>query len=164
MPQISQLAETYFSQIFWMLLFFGLTFFIVGRGMVPKVVATMADRNQRISADLAAAEAARDAAEAEQESWSEAEAAQRARAHEMVVAAKHEAAVATQARLAETTRRIEAQITAAEARITAAHNAALGEFERVAAEVAQDIALRVAGLSVSADDARGAVKDTFAHG
>lgn len=164
MPQISQLAGTYFSQIFWMLVFFGLTFVIVGRGMVPKVMGTMADRNQRMSEDLVAAQAARNAAEAEQESWNEAEAAQRASAHDVVAAAKHKAALATQASLAEATARIDAQVNSAEARIIAARQAALVEFERVAAELSQDIALRVAGLSVSADDARSAVKETFAHG
>jgi len=164
MPQISQLAGTYFSQIFWMLVFFGLTFVIVGRGMVPKVMGTMADRNHRMAEDLSAAHAARNAAEAEQESWNEAEAAQRAKAHELVAGAKHKAAVATQASLTEATTRIDAQVAAAEARIADARKAALVEFELVAAELSQDIALRVAGLSVSNDDARGAVKETFAHG
>ena len=164
MPQISQLADTYFSQIFWMLVFFGLTFVIVGRGMVPQVVSTMTERNQRIGQDLAAAEAARNAAEAEQESWDEAEAAQRANAHALIAEAKHKASLATQASLAEATARIEAQVTSAEARIIAARNAALGEFETVAAEIAQDITQRVAGLAVSTDEARGAVKGHFAHG
>jgi F-type H+-transporting ATPase subunit b len=164
MPQISQLAGTYFSQIFWMLVFFGLTFFIVGRGMVPKVMATMTDRNQTIAADLAAAQAARHAAEAEAESWSETEAAQRARAQELVAAAKHKAAQAAQVRMSETSARIDAQLAAAEARILAARKAALADFEAVAADMAQDIAQRVAGLSVSSEDARGAVKGPFAHG
>ncbi|WP_353227427.1 ATPase [Novosphingobium sp.] len=164
MPQISQLAGTYFSQIFWMLVFFGLTFFVVGRGMVPKVMTTMTDRNQRIAADLAAAEAARSAAEAEQESWGENEAAQRAKAHELITAAKHQAAVATQTSLAAASARIEAQVSSAEGRINAARDASLGEIEHVAAEVAQDIALRVAGLSISAEEARGAVKGAFVHG
>ncbi|MEL0210564.1 MAG: ATPase, partial [Novosphingobium sp.] len=35
MPQIAQLAETWSSQIFWLLVFFGITFFFIGRGMVP---------------------------------------------------------------------------------------------------------------------------------
>ena len=164
MPQISQLADTYFSQVFWMLVFFGLTFVIVGRGMVPKVVSTMADRNQRIGQDLAAAQAARNAAEAEQDSWNEAEAAQRASAHALIAETKHKASLTTQASLAETTARLERQIASAEARIIAARNAALGEFENVAAQTAQDIALRVAGLAVSTDEARNAVKGPFAHG
>ena len=164
MPQIAQLSTTYFSQIFWMLVFFGLTFFVVGRGMVPKVMATMADRNQQIAQDLAAAQAARNAAEAEAESWGQTEAAQRASAQELVAAAKHKAALETQARLADATTRIEAQISSAEHRILAARQAALAEFEQVAADVAQDITPRVAGLVVSADDARSAVKGPFAHG
>jgi len=164
MPQISQLADTYFSQVFWMLVFFGLTFFIVGRGMVPKVMATMADRNHRIAADLAAAEVGRAAAEAEQEAWFETEAQQRARAHELVSAAKHQAAQATYTSLADASARIDAQVSAAETRINDARKAALGEFEVIAADVTQDISQRVAGLSVSADDARGAVKGAFAHG
>ena len=35
MPQIAQLAETWSSQVFWLLVFFGITFFVIGRGMVP---------------------------------------------------------------------------------------------------------------------------------
>jgi len=164
MPQISQLSDTYFSQIFWMLVFFGVTFVVVGRGMVPKVMTHMADRTQRISDDLAAAQAARDAVAADQASWNANEAAQRASAQELIAAAKHKAALATQARLAEATTRIEAQTTAAEARIAAARNAALAEFEQVAADIAQDMTARVAGLVISADDARGAVKGAFTHG
>jgi F-type H+-transporting ATPase subunit b len=164
MPQISQLADTYFSQIFWMLVFFGLTFIVVGRGMVPKVVATMADRNQHIASDLAAAEAARTAAIAEQDAWENTEAQQRARAHDLIATAKHQAALSTLASLSETSAKVEAQIAAAEARIRAARNAALGEIEHVAADAAQDITLRVAGLSVTADEARGAVKGSFVHG
>jgi F-type H+-transporting ATPase subunit b len=132
--------------------------------MVPKVMSTMEDRNLRIAQDLAAAQAARDAAETEQASWTRTEAAQRAGAQELVAAAKHKAALATQASLAETTARLEAQVSAAEQRILAARQAALAEFELVAAEVAQDITQRVAGLVVSADDARSAVKGPFAHG
>lgn len=164
MPQISQLMDTFFGQIFWMLVFFGLTFIIVGRGMVPKVMGTMTDRNTRIADDLAAAQAARTAAEAEQGAWAETEAAQRARAHELVLAAKHRAALATQASLSETSARLDAQLVAAETRIAGARKAALSDFEAVAIDVTQDIAQRVAGLTISADDARGAVKGSFAHG
>ena len=69
MPQIEQLATTYASQIFWLLVFFGIIFFVIGRGMVPKVMATMDGRDKQIADDLAAAEAARATADAEEESW-----------------------------------------------------------------------------------------------
>ena len=32
MPQIDQLAETFSSQAFWLLVFFGISFFVVGNG------------------------------------------------------------------------------------------------------------------------------------
>ena len=63
MPQIAQLAEVWSSQVFWTLIFFGITFFFIGRGMVPKVMETVAMRDKQIADDLAAAQAARDAAD-----------------------------------------------------------------------------------------------------
>jgi F-type H+-transporting ATPase subunit b len=59
MPQIAQLAATYASQIFWLLVCFGLVFFVIGRGMLPGVVSTIDQRNKQIADDLGAAEAAR---------------------------------------------------------------------------------------------------------
>ena len=69
MPQIAQLADTWSSQVFWLLVFFGITFFVIGRGMVPKVMETVAQRDGQIAADLAAAKAARDAADEQEEAW-----------------------------------------------------------------------------------------------
>ena len=37
MPQIQQLAATYASQIFWLLITFGLLYFGIARTMLPKV-------------------------------------------------------------------------------------------------------------------------------
>lgn len=164
MPQISQLADTYFSQIFWMLVFFGLTFVIVGLRMVPKVIGTVDDRNQRITEDLAAASAARAAAEVEQAAWAETEAKQRGEVHALIAAAKHQAAAATHDALAAAMDKIATRTVAAESAIATARATALGEFEAVAADVTCDIARTVSGLAITADDARGAVHGAFAHG
>ncbi|MBS0283271.1 MAG: ATPase, partial [Proteobacteria bacterium] len=69
MPQISQLAATYASQIFWLLLTFGIVFFIVGRGMLPRVQKTIDSRDRSIADDLAAASRARDEADKAEEAW-----------------------------------------------------------------------------------------------
>lgn len=60
MPQIAQLLDTWSSQVFWTLIFFGITFFLIGRGMVPKVMETVGMRDKQIADDLAAAQAARE--------------------------------------------------------------------------------------------------------
>lgn len=161
MPQISQLAATYASQIFWLLVFFGFIFFVIGRGMVPKVMATVEARDKQIAGDLAAAEAARAAADAEEEAWRVQANAQRAEAQAVIAKAKADAAKAGEARLAEAGTKIDARLADADARIAAARNQALGEIETVAGEAASDIVSRLAGLSVDAKAAGAAVKEAL---
>lgn len=163
MPQISQLAATYSSQIFWMLLIFGAVFFLVGRGMAPRVIETMEGRDKQIGADLAAAEAARRDADAQDDAWRSQANAQRGEAQALIAAAKADAARAAEVRLGASGAVAEARVAEAEARIASARDGALAEIETVAADAAADIASRVAGLVVSADAARAAVKDVL-HG
>lgn len=164
MPQISQLAATYASQIFWLLLTFGVVFFVVGRSMLPKVQKTIDGRDASIAGDLAAATAARNAADTAEEAWRTRDQANREAAAGLVTEARARASKATEATLAEANAEQAASVAAAEADIRDAKTRALGELEAVAAEAAQDIVLRVSGTTVSADEARGAVKAVMAHG
>ncbi|HKT85800.1 MAG TPA: ATPase [Novosphingobium sp.] len=161
MPQIAQLSATYASQIFWILLVFGFIFFVVGRGMVPKVMATVEARDKQIAQDLVAAETARRAAQAEEEAWRARENANRGEAQTIIAKAKAEAAKAAERRLAETNARLDTHIAEAEARIAAARDGAMGEIEAVAAEAATQIVSRIAGISVDHASARGAVQSAL---
>lgn len=164
MPQIAQLAETYSSQIFWLLIFFGITFFFVGRGMVPKAMATVQDRNDKIAGDLAAAKAARDAADEEEETWRKRENENRANAQAIVAEAKAEAAATNERKLAEAQKRLDAQVNEAEARIAEAREAAMSEIEAVAVAATQDIVQRLAGINVPAAAAKSSVEKALQHG
>lgn len=163
MPQIAQLMETYASQIFWLLIFFGAVYVIVGRGMVPKVMATVADRDTQIAADLAAAEAARTAADAEEAAWRARENANRAAAQATLAKAKSDAALASEQKLAAAQVGIDARLAEAEAAIAATRTAALAEIEDVAIEAAQDIVGRLAGVKVTKPQAKTAVKEALSH-
>ncbi|SFG33133.1 F-type H+-transporting ATPase subunit b [Novosphingobium sp. CF614] len=163
MPQIAQLGETYASQIFWILLIFGFVFFVIGNGMVPKVMATVALRDKQIGNDLAAAEAARKAADAEEEAWRKRENENRAQAQAIIAGAKTQAARVTEGRLAEVAVKLDAQLAEADARIAAARDGALNEIETVATEAASDIVARIAGVTVDEAAARAAVKEAL-HG
>jgi F-type H+-transporting ATPase subunit b len=164
MPQISQLAATYASQIFWLLLTFGIVFVVIGLGMVPKIQGTVDQRDAMVTGDLAAAEAARTAADQAEEQWRTKENAIRADAQRVIAEARAEAAKRTEAVLAEANERVNARLSAEEARIAEASCAAMAEIEAVAAEAAQTIVTRLSGASVSEDEARGAVKAVLAHG
>lgn len=164
MPQIAQLGEFYASQIFWLVVFFGLAFLIVGRGMVPKVMDTVAQRDKQISDDFAAAEHARREADSEEAAWRSREEARRAEAQSLIAEARAKAALAAEGRLSETQRGIDDKIAAAEARIADALRVAGAEIENVATDAARDVVARVAGITVDDSAARSAVKEKLAHG
>lgn len=164
MPQIAQLAETYSSQVFWMLVFFGLVFFVIGRGMVPRVMDTISSRDQTIADDLAAAQAARDQADREEEAWRVRENENRASAQAIISDAKADAAGKSEKKLAAAQTRIDKKLADAEERIGAARSEAMTEIEAVAADAAQDIVARLAGAKVTAAKAKSAVKEAMAHG
>lgn len=164
MPQIEQLAETLSSQVFWLLVFFGLTFVVVGLGMVPKILGTVDMRDQQIADDLAAAQAARDAADSEEAAWRTRENANRAAAQAVIAEAKAKAGAASNAKLAATQERLDARLVEAEAGIAAARNSAMAEIEAVAADAARDIVARIAGADIEPAAAEAAVKEVMAHG
>ena len=92
MPQIAQILETYASQIFWLLITFGIIYFGIARNMLPKISKTVDDRQKRITNDLAAAQEAQDRAEQIEEDYRKSINDARADAVGTVAAAKAEAA------------------------------------------------------------------------
>jgi F-type H+-transporting ATPase subunit b len=163
MPQIAQLSDTIASQIFWVLIFFGFIFFVIGRGMVPKVMQTVEARDKQIAADLTAAETARKGADAEEEAWRVQANQQRAEAQALIAKAKADAAKATETRLTGANAVIDKRLAEADDRIAQARTSALGEIEAVASEAAGDIVARLAGVTVDQSAARAAVKEAL-HG
>ena len=167
MPQIAQIAETYASQIFWLLITFGLIFFLIGRGMVPKIEATVQSRDSRIAADLRAAEEARAQADATEEAYRARLAETRAESGRVIQAAKDSGARATAARVAEADEGIAARTAEAEARLDEARRSALADVEAVAAEAAREMVAKLAGVEVppalAQDYVRAAVRND-AHG
>ena len=163
MPQIDQLAETYSSQIFWLLVFFGITFFVVGRGMVPRVMDTMDKRSKQIADDISAAQSARDQADKEEEAWRVRENENRARAQALISEAKAEAAAKSEKKIAAAQKRLDKKLEEADARIAEARESALTDIEAVATEAAQDIVAQLAGIKVAQPAAKAAVKESLAH-
>ncbi len=164
MPQINQLALVAYSQFFWLLLVLALIYFGIGKAMVPKIQSTVEARDKKIADDLAAALAARTAADATEEAYRARMDASRAEALKVAAAAKASSATATEARIRATGEALGAKVAEAETRIRAAADAALADIETVAAEAAQDMVRRLAGVEVSAGDAAAAVKGALRRG
>lgn len=158
MPQIAQLSATFASQLFWLLVTFGIVYFFIGRGMVPRVTSTVEARDQQVASDLAAAEAARAQADKTEEQWRSEENAARATAQQRIAAARAKAAADAEKKLAKANEKIDAKVAAAEADIAAASAAAQDEIEAVAVEAARDIVARLSGATVTDAQAKKAVK------
>ena len=164
MPQIEQLPAIYASQIFWLVIVFGILLIGVGYGMLPKIQSTVEARDRRIAEDLATAERAR--AEAD-----ETEAAYRARMDEsrgealkVTAAAKQASAREAEEKVKTADAAIQARTAEAETRIRAASDAAQGGIATVAAEAAQDLVEKLAGISVSRERAAEAVRAALSNG
>lgn len=158
MPQINQLSEIFVSQLFWLLLVFGFIYFVIGRGMVPKIQSTVEAREKRVSDDLERAQAARQAAEETEADWRARMDAARVEAAKLAQEARQESARQTEARVKKAADKINLKVEAAEARIREALQSARAEIETVAADAAQDMVGRLTGIKVDKQDAAAAVK------
>jgi len=164
MPQIAQISEIFASQLFWLAIFFGAIFVVIGLGMLPKIQSTVDARDARIAADLEAARGAREAADSLEESYRAAMDKSRGEAARLASEAKASGARATEQRVAVADEAIGSRIEAAMARIGEARTAALAEIETVAAEATEQLVSRVAGIAVDPATARAAVVKELVNG
>ena len=164
MPQLAQLALVYQSQWFWLLLVLGAIYFFVGRGIVPKVEATVEDRDAKIAADLAEAERLRDEADRTEEAWRTRINDGHSEAQAVIAKAKAKADTDAQKRVAKADAELEAKAEAAAAEIDQARQSALAEIEAMAVDAARDIVARLSGGKVTEAAARKAVAGALANG
>jgi len=158
MPQINQLAEIFFSQLFWLLIVFGIIYFVIGRGMVPKIQSTVDARERRIGGDLEAAQKAREAADETEAAWRSRMESARAEALRLTQQAQAESARETEAKVKAAADTIGGKVEVAEAKIRDAVQAAQVEIHSVAAEATQEMLRRLTGIEVDKNDALAAVK------
>jgi F-type H+-transporting ATPase subunit b len=158
MPQLSQLAEVFPSQLLWLAIGLGFIFFVIARGMVPKIQATVDARESKIAGDLEAAQRARLAADETEAAWRTRMDAGRAEAARVAQEAKQKSARETEAKVEKAADKINLKVAAAEARIRDSLESARAEIEGVAAEVTKDLVAKLTGLRIPEKDAAQAVK------
>ncbi len=164
MPQIAQISEIFASQLFWLIVSFGLIYLVIGRGMLPKIEATVDQRDRRISEDLAAAERARAEADQREEAYRAQVETNRSEALKVTQAAKEASARETETRVKAADAEIGQRVETAEAEIRRAAAAALSDIENVAAAAAQEMVAKLSGANVSREQAAAAVRAELVNG
>jgi len=158
MPQLTQLSQVYLSQFLWLAIALGFIFFVIARGMVPKIQATVDARESKIAGDLEAAQKARAGADETEAAWRERMDAARSEAARLSQEAKAESGRDTEAKVKAAADKLNLKVEAAQGKIRDAVNAARAEIEAVAVEAAQEMVQRLTGSSVDKKDAAAAVK------
>lgn len=158
MPQLNQLSEVAFSQFLWLAIGLGFIFFVIARGMVPKIQATVDARDKKIAGDLEAAQAARVAADETEAAWRARMDAARSEAAKLSNDAKQASAKDTEAKVHAASEKLNVKLEQAEAKIREALDGARAEIEAVAAEAAREMVSRLTGKTVDQKQAADAVK------
>jgi len=161
MPQLSQLSEVLLSQLFWLAIGLGFIFFVIARGMVPKIQATVDAREKQIADDLEQAQAARSAAEETEEAWRQRMDAARAEGARIANEAKQASARDTEAKVKAAAEKLTLKIESAEAKIRKARDSARSEIESVAVDAAQNLVATLTGIKIDKKDAAQAVRAEF---
>ena len=160
MPQFD--PTTFASQLFWLLVTFGLLFVILSRVLLPRISGILEARQEKIDDDLDRAATVKREAETALAAYEKTMADGKAEAQGMLRQAAEEMAAEGAKRHEELAAKLAGEVSAAEARIHEAQAAAVGNIGQVAGEVAQAAIQRLMGVEVDQAAAGKAVKAAMA--
>ena len=150
-------ATTFPSQIFWLVIFFGLLYLLMSRLALPKMAAVLDKRHKTIEGDLAKASALKNETEAAVQAYEKALADARAKAQGIAAETRAKMASEMDAERTALESKISAKTAEAETRIAAAKASAMKDVGEVAAETAAEIVSELTGATVSKAEAAKAI-------
>ncbi len=156
MPQLD--PSTFPTQIFWLILSFGLLYLMLWRFVLPRVGEVRTSRQIKIGSDLDRAEELKREAEAIQAAYEKALAEATAEAQSIHRDTALSLAEQRQAQQNALTGELSAQAAKAESRIEGEKQAAMQQLGHVAADLVQAAVERLVGTHVETADADAAVK------
>jgi F-type H+-transporting ATPase subunit b len=151
MPQLN--PAVFLPQLFWLAIVFIGLYIVLSKVALPRVNEVFDARSTRIANDLDSASALKAEAEAAMQAYEKTQIEARAKGADLV--RQTEAAMAAQktSREVQLGRELGDRLKAAETRIAAAKNAALGNLTQMSGEVARAAVERLIGENVSPADA-----------
>lgn len=147
MPQLDFSNPLMLAQVVWLLIIFGVLYYVLAHVVLPRFEGVLENRRARIQGDLEAARAAKAEADAALDAHRSATARSRTEAQAAIAEAQASANAEAAARAAALNARLNDQITAAEARIAASRDSAMGALREVATDTADALVKRLTGLS-----------------
>jgi F-type H+-transporting ATPase subunit b len=149
------------TQLFWLAVSFVVLYLLMARVALPRISSILEEREFRIGDSLRRAESLKQDAEAAVAAYEKLMADARAKAQEQVHSVREGAARDAAERHAELNDRLSTEVAAAETRIAAARDHAIGELRGLAVEVAGAAVERLAGEKLDAATVGKAVDRTM---
>jgi F-type H+-transporting ATPase subunit b len=155
LPQLD--PTTFAPQLVWLAITFAVLYFLMTKVALPKVGQVLEERQERITADLEKAQAARDEATGVTAAYEQSLSEARQEAQSLVAAAAAEISQAQSQRQSQFATDLSTRTKAAEERILAAKEQALANVRAVAVEIVQQTAEKLAGVRIDEAEAQAAV-------
>ena len=155
LPQLD--FTTWPTQIFWLVVSFGLAYLLMWRIVTPAIGSVLEERHTRVNSDMQRAKKATEEAEEMRVSFEAQLDDARTKAAEKTRETLARAQAQAEKQGAEAAQRLVAKVEKAEAEVAKARGAALKEIDDVAADGAVDAAMSLAGIKVTKADAKKAV-------
>ncbi|HEX5279041.1 MAG TPA: hypothetical protein VFW28_03080 [Micropepsaceae bacterium] len=156
LPQLD--VTSYPSQLFWLLITFGLLFLFFWRVTLPMIEGVLRERRNRIEGDLATAEKMRQQAADALAGYEAEMAGARSRAQQILAENRKTIAASLDALKSKAKAETQATVKQAEDRVYAERARAMASLRPAAAEAAADIVGRLIGTKVGVDEAAGAIQ------
>lgn len=147
MPQLDFGNPLMLAQVVWLLIIFGVLYYVLAHVVLPRFEGVLENRRARIQGDLEAARAAKAEADAALDAHRSATARSRTEAQSAIAEALALAQADAGAKAAALNARLNEQIAAAEARIAASRDSAMGALREVATDTTDALVKRLTGLN-----------------
>lgn len=155
LPQMN--AETFPSQIFWLVVTFAFLYFVMSRIAAPRIATVIEERRDRVADDLDRAAEFKAQAEAAIKAYEKAVADARAKARAVSDETRRKAKAEADRRRADMDAKLADELSAAEARIASRKAAVLSGLKALAADAATSVVQRLTTISVAPGEAEAAV-------
>ena len=150
-------AHTFPSQIFWLVIFFGLLYLLMSKVALPKMAAVLDKRHKAIEGDLAKASALKHETEAAIQHYEKSLADARANAQGNATETRSKIADEIEAERSALEKTLSSKLAEADSRISATKAKAMQDVHEVAAETAAEIVSELTGHKVSKEHAAKAI-------
>ena len=148
MPQFD--FTTFSSQITWLIITFGILYFVLWKFILPKIENTLSNRHNRIADDLDTASRMQREAEEAEKAYERVLADAKAKAHNVAESTRSSINEEIEREVAAADAEAAAQALKSEAKISDIRSAALSNIDTIAKDVASDIVKKFMGKAPTA--------------